>query len=193
MLAEQPQLCMELRQDNMATTYKLIESYTVPNTTTYGVTIGSGGTIPQTYTDLVLHIHGRTNRSSYNDDLMVRINGVTTGSIYGNRRLYVNGTSSGNDGQSGVNSPYIGSVAADTATSNAFGITSYYFPSYSGSLNKVMNSKGSSGNIGGDLSETMGYWSAATTSPITSITVSPFNGTYWIQGSNFYLYGIKNS
>lgn len=177
----------------MATTYKLIESYTVPNTTTYGVTIGSGETIPQTYTDLVLHINTRSNRNNINDDIVLRVNGVTTGSIYGNRRLYVNGTSSGNDAQSGVNSPYIGTAGGDTTTSNAFGITSYYFPSYSGSLNKVMNSKGSAGNIGGDLSETMGYWSAATSSPITSISLYPQNGTYWIQGSTFYLYGIKNS
>jgi hypothetical protein len=177
----------------MANTYELIQSYTVPNTTTYGVTIGSGGTIPQTYTDLVLQINGRTNRNNINDDLMVRINGVTTGTIYGNRRLYVNGTSSGNDGQTGVDTPYAGSVAAGTATANAFSICTYYFPSYSGSLNKVMNGKGSGTNIGGDLSHTMAYWTANTTSAITSITVSPFNGTYWIQGSNFYLYGIKNS
>lgn len=177
----------------MATTYELIQSYTVPNTTTFGITIGSGGTIPQTYTDLIMHINGRTNRSAVGDDLSVSINGVTTGSIYGNRRGYVNGTTVGTDALTGTNTPLIGSVSAGTATASAFGICTYYFPAYSGGLNKIMNSKGSSANFGAELRETMGFWTAATTSAITSITVSPVNGTYWIQGSNIYLYGIKNS
>ena len=177
----------------MATTYELIESYTVPNATTYGVTIGSGGTIPGSYTDLILHINGRVNRSAPGDDLLVRVNGVSTGNIYKNRRLYVNGTSKGNDGQEAVNTPYIGTVAADTSVANAFGITTFYFPNYSGGLTKLMNGKGAAASYNSELNESMGYWRADTTSAITSIFVAPFNGTYWIQGSNFYLYGIKNS
>lgn len=177
----------------MANTYKLIQSFTVPNSTTYTVDIGSGGTIPQTYTDLILHINTRSNRAALNDDIVLRINGVTTGTIYGNRRAYVNGTGTGTDAQAGVNSPYIGTAGGGSTTANMFGATTYYFPSYTGSLNKIMNSKGSSTDIGADLSQTMGYWTAATSSPITSITIFPQNGTYWAQGSNFYLYGIKNS
>jgi len=179
----------------MATTYELIESYTVPNSTTYGVTIGSGGTIPGTYTDLILQINGRCNRSgSDGDDLLVRVNGVTTGSIYKNRRLYANGPSaSGSDGQSGVNTAYIGTVASNDQTGSAFGICTFYFPSYAGSLAKLMNSKGSAPNFGGNLAQTMGYFRAGTTSAITSIFIAPWNGTYWIEGSAFYLYGIKNA
>lgn len=192
-LAVQWQLYTGLRERNMATTYELIESYTVPNTTTYGVTIGSGGTIPGSYTDLILHINGRSNRDSSSDDLLVRINGVSTGNIYKNRRLYVNGTGSGGDGQDATNSPYIGTVAADTSVANAFGISTFYFPNYSGGLNKLMNGKGSSASFNSQLDESMGYFAAATTSAITSIFVAPFNGTFWIQGSSFYLFGIKNS
>ena len=178
----------------MATTYELIESYTVPNSTTYGVTIGSGGTIPSSYTDLILHINGRVNRSGGDgDDLLVQINGVSTGSIYKNRRLYVNGTSKGNDGQEAVNTPYIGTVSSADQVASAFGICTFYFPSYAGALPKLMNSKGSASNISANLDESMGYWRAGTTSAITSIFVAPFNGTFWIQGSSFYLFGIKNA
>jgi hypothetical protein len=177
----------------MANTYKLIQSFTVPNSTTYSVELGSGGTIPQTYTDLVLHINGRTNRAAFGDDLSVRVNGVSTGGIYGNRRLYANGSTVGTDALTGDNLPLVGSVAAASSTASVFGICTYYFPAYTGSLNKIMNSKGSTGNFGAELRQTMGYWTASTSAAITSITVLPVNGTYWEQGSNFYLYGIKNS
>ena len=85
----------------MATTYKAIAT----------VTVGSGGaanieftSIPATYTDLVIHLSGRTTRNDTADDIGIELNNVTptgfpdSSGNYTNRRLLgYSGSTSGVD------------------------------------------------------------------------------------------------
>lgn len=169
----------------MPVTYKKIAS----------VTVGAGGaatmdfnSIPGTYTDLKLIISAKTNAASISDFTKIRFNGVSTS--YSNRNVY---------GQSGspfssTNTEILASCNGNNSTASTFGNSEYYLPNYTGNTNKSVSVDSVSETNGTNDTYAWlaaGLWS--NTAAITSISLSPFNGTSFNQYSTATLYGISKS
>jgi len=92
-----------------ATTYVPIETHTLVSAAS-SITFGTGGTIPQTYTDLVLQL---TCGVSTPTSLYVEFNGDSS-ALYSDTRVYSNGSSalSGRN----TNHAYIASIYATSPT-----------------------------------------------------------------------------
>jgi hypothetical protein len=163
-------------------TYKLISS----------VTIGPGGSasidftnIPTIYTDLEILVSGRTTGSG--NGINITFNGNTSG--YTNTAMQGNGSvvsSYSNYNRNAGMFGYSGDVA------NSFGSTKIYIPNYAGSRNKAysVDAVSESNSTTAYMNIVNGLWS--NTSAITSISLSPMDGTL-IQHSTAYLYGISNA
>lgn len=163
------------------------------------VTVGSGGTtsidftsIPQTYTDLVLKVSARDNRSgSVDTPLGIYINGVAYPDSAASYRILVgSGSTATSANQSGF---YIqtGYTTSSSATSNTFGNTEMYFPNYAGSTYKSVSTDGvAETNATGVLMQ-LSAGLRANTAPITQIQVQ--SGYTFVQYTTATLYGIKNS
>ena len=172
----------------MANTYAPISS----------VTVGSGGAssidftnIPNNYTDLIVKLSGRDNRSANGTDVYIGFNSSTANLSM--RRLYGDGSAPYSSNASTGN---IGIESAATATSSTFGNIEVYIPNYAGSNYKSYSADGVSENNASSAGSafvqiTAGLWSS--TSAITSINITPVSGNSFVQYSTAYLYGIKNS
>jgi len=169
----------------MAYTYSKISTYTV----------GSGGVatmaflnIPQTYTDLLLKASTRDNRSaSVDSEMYIRFNGSTANGSA--RYLYGSGASVAS-ASSGGNIPLL--VVSSSATANIFSNNEIYIPNYASNNYKSLSIDSvSESNITSSVYMflTAGLWSD--TSPITSISITPFGSNSFVQYSTFHLYGIK--
>jgi hypothetical protein len=161
------------------------------------VIVGSGGTasiqfnsIPQTFTDLVIKVTGRTNKGDLYNDLSIRFNGSSVD-------FNTMGLVSSSTSKTGftTTSPYVGSVN-DTGGSggdNMFSSNEIYIPNYSGSnykcvsVDSVVERNTSGGNELGFYST---LWSQ--NAAITSITLVS-NGYTLAQYGTAYLYGISNA
>ena len=161
-------------------------------------TSGSAGSvvfssIPSTYTDLLIRGSARSTWSGQLRDYL----GVSIGSggsgtysetyLQSNASTVTTGRTSNTTGL-GLNSV----IPAPTSTSNSFGFWEIYIPSYASTqfkqilINSVQETVGTVAWIVGESN-----FLRSTTS-ISSITLIPTNGAF-VDGSNFYLYGIKNS
>ncbi len=146
--------------------------------------------IPTTYTDLVLVASARTDRSGQVDDqLQMRFNGSTSG--YSERGLFGNGSSPttfSNSSQTSIRD--IIWTSAANATSSTFGNATVYIPNYRSSTVKYVLSDSVTENNATAASQAImaGLWTG--TDPITSITLSPLNGTNILQYSSFTLFGV---
>ena len=175
----------------MADTYTLISS----------VTVGAGGassidftSIPSTYTDLCVVMSLRSNRATVVYDTgRIRFNSDSGNNYAASKRLYGDGGTAISDAPAIVNSGLFEMPTAAGATANTFGNMQVYIPNYAGSAYKSYSSDGVSENNGTTSFTTLiaGLWNS--TSAITSITLTPFAGSAWVQYSTAYLYGIKNS
>lgn len=159
------------------------------------VTVGAGGqaaieftAIPSTYTDLKVVISARTNQGSPSDFTKIRFNGVSTS--YTSKALYgVSGS-----GTSNSFTEILAACNGNTGTSSTFGNAEYYIPNYAGSTNKSVSVDAvSETNAVNDVYTWLlaGLWS--NTAAITSISLTPFNGTSFNQYSSATLYGISKS
>ncbi len=172
----------------MANTYKLIASTTVGSGGAADITFSS---IPATYTDLLIKVSARTNRSGtdVDDELRLSFNGTTTG--YATRMIEGNGSTVRSTADA---DPYFGrgTNPTDNATANTFGNTEYYIPNYATSSNYKTVSFDTVMETNGTFSImdfVAGRW--VNSAAITSCKISAI-GTFE-QYSTFYLYGIKNS
>lgn len=169
----------------MANTYTLISS----------VNVGAGGTtsisftsIPSTYTDLLLVLCVRGDTVNIERNFYVSFNGLTTNRssrfIEGNGAAASSGTIPTN--------MYAGVYPSGSSTANTFGNTQIYIPNYAGSSNKPFAADATMENNAATsyIDLTASLWS--NTSAITSITIPAEAGNF-VQYSNAYLYGIKNS
>jgi hypothetical protein len=156
------------------------------------VTVGAGGastidftSIPATYTDLVIKLSGRYSASTF-DGHYIAFNGST--STFSGKYLYGSGSST----VSGSLARYLGTINGTASTANTFTSTEIYIPNYSGSTNKSFSSDSVTENNATESYANMvaGLW--ATTSAITSISISLPTGNF-VQYSTASLYGIKNS
>jgi hypothetical protein len=159
------------------------------------VTVGSGGassiafsSIPSTYTDLVIKVSGKADRISYEGiGMLFSFNGST--STFSSRVLYGTGASTG----SFTLARYAGDANGPAATANTFSSTDIYIPNYASSNNKSYSSDSTQENNGSAAYAylTAGLW--ATSSAITSITLTPDGPSNFVQYSTATLYGISNT
>jgi hypothetical protein len=155
---------------------------------------GSGGaasldftSIPSTYTDLVLKISGRTNKSSVFDDVAISFNGSTAS--FSGRELYGDGSSAAS-----ITTSRAASIATGaTATASTFGNSEIYIPNYAGSTNKSFSVDGVQETNATTAYAIMiaGLWS--NTAAINQITLTPLVGSLFVQHSSAYLYGVSNA
>lgn len=175
----------------MANTYTLISS----------VTVGSGGaanieftSIPATYTDLVLLVSLRSDRSAQRSAIGLQFNNST--SSYSYRRLYASGTTVGSDNDTTLGAVLAGEMNAVSTTSSTFNNNFVYIPNYAGSNNKsvsvdaVQETNDATNNR---LSLTANLWSNS--AAITSIKLfdADSGSAKFVQYSTAYLYGISNA
>ena len=170
----------------MPTTMKLIAQQTLSSNAAT-VTLGSGGTIPQTYDDLLVLVSGRSTISALATDLFMGINGSTAN--FTTRFVYGNGSSALSSAQS---QRYVGTLVGSTATASTFASNEIYIPNYRGSTNKSISATAVSENNG-----TTAYilafatlWS--NTAAITSLEFASNSGDL-ASGSSFFLYGITKA
>jgi hypothetical protein len=172
----------------MANTHKKLQT----------VTVGAGGAssieftnIPQTYTDLVIKVSGRTNRSSILENFNIQFNNNTT-SNYVRRILFGDGSSgysnSQTDTTAGLDSSGINTAA--NATASTFGNAEVYIPNYAGS-----NKKSVSGEAVGENNATSSYQQLMAglwdnTAAITSIKIIPTQANNFVQYTTATLYGV---
>lgn len=167
----------------MAVTHKLIQTITVGSGGAASIEFGS---IPQTYTDLMVVSSLRITQTAW-DSFNVYFNGSNTN--LSSRYLLGNGASAA----SGTLAyGYAGTSDIGSATANVFSNSSLYVPNYTGSSQKSY----SVDNVAENNATTAyvniiaGLWTG--TSAITSLTLVA-NSTAFVQYSSASLYGIKNS
>lgn len=160
-------------------TYEPILTTTLSSTQS-SIILGSGGTgtIPSTYTDLVLVAKTFGGANSY---VGMRFNGDTSG-IYSTTRVYgVGGGTGGTTTDIYANGTSI--YAASTSTSEAIFVSN--IAAYSSTKYKtVVSQEVSNFRVGG----TVGVW--RNTATINSITLFPPDAPNFLAGSTFTLYGI---
>ena len=176
----------------MANTYVKIASVSVGGAGAASMDFTS---IPSTYTDLVLKISARTNRSDGVgfDNINLRFNGSATG--YSMRLVYGSDTNALSVNSSTTYATFQYATSA-FATASTFGNAELYIPNYAGSTNKSLssdsvsetNTTGGNSNI---LGLTASLWS--NTAAITSIALTQGTGTSFDQYSTATLYGISKS
>lgn len=173
----------------MANTYKLITSTTLSSTTAT-VTFSA---IPSTYTDLVISLSTRSDRTVWSPLMYMTINGNTSASYNYAAVGQANGSAFSSQVY-GANNDAPSLNAGANATANAFGYTQYYIPSYNSSSNKVwwsLDAPGFNNATFYQFENSSSLW--ANTSAITSITFGMAGGFNFVANSSFYLYGILNS
>ena len=176
----------------MATQYNLISS----------VTVGGGGaatisftSIPATYTDLLVKLSTRSNRSgNTSDDQYIQFNGNTS-AVYSMSRLLGNGSSVFSDTSSGATGAFVGDATAATATATTFANTEIYIPNYTSSNAKSISIDSVTENNATEAYQIFNasFWNPATQAAITSIIIGSVSSNNFVQYSPAYLYGISNA
>jgi hypothetical protein len=170
----------------MATpTYTPIQTYTVTGSAVSSVTLGSGGTIPQTYTDLILVINTKgTVTTSYP---RFQFNG-DTGSNYS--RTALSGSGSAAQSSRDTNLTAVIPEYNSANQSSGFNFNSIiHIMNYSNTTTyKTVLSRSNNANNGVDA--LVSLWRS--TSAINSIYIFLDSGSYDV-GSTFTLYGIANA
>lgn len=173
----------------------------MPNTMTLinSVTVGAGGTstitfssIPSTYTDLCIKVSARSSSNNDRRILFVRFNGATSGYNDKTVRGYNGGVASQTD-NGGNNSIGVYDISAATATASTFGSVEIYVPNYTSSNNKSVSADGASESNSALAVTAITAGLSNVTSAITSIDLLLDGTGNFVQYSNAYLYGIKNS
>jgi hypothetical protein len=164
----------------IAQTYVPIQSV-VLTTGTNIVTLGSGGTIPQTYTDLILIMSvlatGGNNYLQFNGD---------NANNYSQTALYGNGSTAASNKSTSVNTLYVGQAAASSSEPST---TIVNIMNYSNTTTyKTIINRGNTASSTVILRS--GLWFKSTKEAITSITINN-DGTNYLANSIFTLYGIK--
>ena len=167
-------------------TFILIEKSTVGAGGASSVTLGSGGTIPQTYTDLKIVASVRGTSGSF-PSLRMTVNGATTN--YSSVRLYGDGTNAASDTPTSPTYLVQDPIPSASETASTFGNTEFYIPNYTASVNKhiLVESVAENNATSTFTMNNVGLWSQTTA--ISSIGFALSSGNL-AQFSTFYLYGI---
>ena len=165
------------------------------------VTVGSGGapsmafnSIPQTYTDLLIAVSGRSTRTgtTSGDSFSIQFNGVG-GTSYSD--IAVRGSGSAAISYSDVSQAVIdlGRVPAANQTASTFGNSEFYIPNYTGSTFKSISVDTVSENNATEAYQTLLSGLFSDTGAITSIVIAPSGSNTFVEYSTAYLYGISNA
>ena len=173
----------------MPSTYTLIKGETLASSAaSYTFTA-----IPSTFTDLVLRFSLRTNRTSTFDNIATQINGDTA-TNYSNILLAGDGSAATSSFGSSLSIWRDQVTNGNDSTIDTFSNSELYIPNYTSSTNKVAsvfsvqeNNAATNARIRANAYLYRG------TGSITSMVFTQTNGSSWLAGSSFYLYGIKNS
>ena len=163
------------------------------------VSVGSGGSatisfssIPSTYKHLQIRSIARTNYTGGNNDgYKVNFNS-DTGNNYAWHQLGASGAAVFAQQSSSTGTIYVGYVASNSAISNNFGASVIDILDYA-NTNKyktLRNLTGTDNNGNGALTLGSGLWQ--NTNAISSISITQWDGTSFLQYSQFALYGIKS-
>jgi len=171
----------------MALTNKIIEAKTLDsNTSTVTFSL-----IPDTYTDLVLLASLRCSATD-SQGVLCRLNS-DTGNNYHFRSVYVgSGSAKGSYTSRNASSVTFGSAQNTNAPSNTFSSHRLYIPRYTSSFYKSLVQESVSEhntNASAYHDYTNGFW--RNTAVITTIAFTIYNGSNFLAGSTFYLYGIN--
>lgn len=170
----------------MPNTYTKIASNTVGSGGVSSVTFSS---IPNTYTDLLINVSGRSDTGAAFSGLVIAFNGSSAN--YTLRWLGDAGGGAVSYTQSTFGYNHLFYIAGNGATTTTFGNGSIYIPNYASANYKAVSADGANGNNNVALYQgiSTGLWSS--TSAITSLTFS--TGGNFMQNSTFTLYGISNA
>ena len=175
----------------MPSTYTLIKGETLASSAaSYTFTA-----IPSTFTDLVVRLSGRSSNSgnisnniemTYNNSSgsysVTTLEGEVASFPYSNRS------------SNASKNFYAGNVSGSTSTSNTFGSSEIYVPSYTVTQNRPSSHfsvSESNATNGPTILAAAGLRS--NTTAVSSIVLTLSGGASFEIGSSFYLYGIKNS
>lgn len=158
--------------------------------------VGAGGsatidfnTIPGTYTDLVIKVSVRNSAAAIYDNLLVKINGVTTSQS--NRSIL--GVGSGTPSSVSDTPIYGLAVVGNNATASTFSNVEIYIPNYaSTTTNKSVSIDGVTENNATAAGATLIAGLYASNTAVTSVVLAPNSGTF-SQYSTAYLYGVSNA
>lgn len=155
-------------------------------------TVGAGGaayieftSIPQSYTDLIVFMSGRSTTGS--PDAGMEINGEGSSNISSRYMFSVDGSVT--NGSSGSYIALVGLPKSGT-TSNTFGNVTIYISNYASSQYKPISVESITENM--SSSETFLTLTAGLYSSSSAISSLKLTGNF-AQHSTAYLYGIKNS
>lgn len=164
------------------TTYEPIISYTLPSNAAT-VTLGSGGqgTIPTTYTDLVLVVSGGITAGGEN--FLIQFNGDTAAN-YSDTRVGGNGSTAFSTRSSSQTSMIAANIYSGQGTI-IFQIQNY---SNTTTFKTLLSRVNYTGNL---VSSHVGLW-RKTPEAITSIKML-LSGENFVSGTTFTLYGIANA
>jgi hypothetical protein len=174
----------------MANTYTLISS-NVLTSNTASVTFSS---IPNTYSDLILRMSTRIyvdgSTTLYPFNLTLNSTGTT---LFSETLIRQNSTTIQSTRQTAQPNMYFNYADAELATADTFASNEVYVPNYASAAYKpfLSNSHSENNTSGVWLTANAGLYSS--TSAVTSITLWNASTFYFVPGSSFYLYGIKNS
>jgi len=165
----------------MATTYVPIETQTLASPVT-SITLGSGATIPQTYTDLVLICNVKGDNA--NGTIQMQFNG-DTGYSYANLRVYGYSGGVGTDGGGAIVSNQLEDPGG--FFNQQFVVCRANIMNYSNSYicKTILNRGDETYNVAMNYAQVWGQ-----VEPITSIRIFCVAGNM-VAGSSFTLYGIK--
>lgn len=173
-----------------ANSYESIATTTIGSTAQTSVTFGS---IPSTYTHLQLRIFAKTDRALNRDTINLTFNGTSGGTAYSRHGLYGDGSTVGAEGSQSQPSIFILRASGNSSATSIFGgiIVDILDYTNTNKYKTVRSLGGVDTNGAGEITFYSGSYQATTS--ISSITLSPVNGTNFLQYSSFALYGIKGA
>ena len=173
----------------MANTYQLITSTTLTGTATT-VTFSS---IPQTYTDLVVHMSTRDSGTGAVSNINLDVNSNNSNKSHINNYWFGGSFA----GYGPVTDSAVGFATDSNATNNQYtwAIQEVYFYNYTNSSyqkqydSTSVSTSRATAYIGHILTTNIKTENTNISSLILSLNGAP----YFVSGSSFYLFGIKNS
>lgn len=162
------------------------------------VTVGSGGTssisftsIPNTFTHLQIRALARGGFAGVREQTRVRFNGST--STYASHWVEGDGSSASAGETWGDSEHLLRFVSGNGSTASVFGTYVLDILDYANTskAKTVRTLIGYDANGSGYVSLDSGLWTG--TAAISSISLTPKDGSSWLQYSSFALYGIKGA
>jgi len=149
--------------------------------------------IPANYTHLQIRMMARSTTASTQDGIKLVFNSDTTAN-YSNHDLWGNGSSVGSGALTGGSATYgrTFAITAANASASIFGVSIIDIVDYS-STSKTKSFRAITGNDqngSGEVDLSSGNWRNSANA-ISTISLSPVNGSTWASGTTAALYGIK--